>query len=95
MADMDESERLIVQRTIAAQIDYPSVYMGGPSPRAMKIANSIINYLEKSLRIHASTCEHGSWQSYLKHGVYCPTCGMECGLAVHTAEIDQSHKIAI
>ena len=86
MSDMDEHERLIVQRRIASQIDYPSVYMGGASRQAMKIADSIISGLEKSLRIHASTCEHGSWRSYKEHGIYCPTCGMECGLAVRTAE---------
>jgi len=76
VAEMDAAERLLVQRRIAAQIDYPSVYMGGPSPRAMKIAEKIIVGLEKAYRIRATTCGHGSWESYTQHGIYCPTCGM-------------------
>lgn len=76
MADMHASERLLVQRQIASQIDYPSVYMGGPSPRAMKLADRIIDGLEKSFRIRATICGHGSWVSYKQHGIYCPTCGM-------------------
>lgn len=73
---MDATERRLVQRQIASQIDYPSVYMGGPSPRAMNLADRIIDGLEKSCRLHASTCDHGSWQSYRQHGIYCPACGM-------------------
>jgi hypothetical protein len=38
MASMGAEERLLIQREIASQIDYPSVYMGGPSPGAMKKA---------------------------------------------------------
>lgn len=37
----------ILQRIIAAQIDYPSVYMGGPSPASLKKANNIIDILKK------------------------------------------------
>lgn len=76
MPDMDARERLLVQRKIASQIDYPSVYMGGPSPSAMKKADRIIEGLERAFRIRATTCGHGSWESYKRHGIYCPTCGM-------------------
>lgn len=76
MADMDASERLLVQRQIASQIDYPSVYMGGPSHGAMKKAERIVASLEAAHRLRATICGHGSWESYKRHGIYCPTCGM-------------------
>lgn len=78
MSEMSDAERLLVQRQIAAQIDYPSVYMGGPSPRAMKLAERIMQGLEEGFRLRPTNCGHGSWESYHAHGIYCPTCGMVC-----------------
>lgn len=75
-SEMSETERRLVQREIASQIDYPSVYMGGPSPSSMKKAERIMQTLEESFRLRATNCGHGTWESYKKHGIYCPTCGM-------------------
>ena len=72
---MDGEERLQVQRRIASILDYPSVYMGGPSLNAMRKADRIIMYLECSHRLHATKCGHATWQSYELHGTCCPTCG--------------------
>jgi hypothetical protein len=77
MDQMGDAERLLVQRQIASLIDSPSVYMGGPSPRAMKIAGRIIDELESSFRLRGTRCGHGSWENYHQHGTYCPTCGMD------------------
>lgn len=78
MADMSAEERLLVQRQIAAQIDYPSVYMGGPSPSALKRADRIISGLEAAWRIRGTPCGHATWESYRQHGTRCPTCGLIC-----------------
>jgi DnaJ-class molecular chaperone len=38
---------IIIQRIMASIMDYPSVYMGGPSPGNMKRAEKIIEFLKK------------------------------------------------
>ena len=40
---MDNSELV---RTIASIIDHPSVYMGGPSAHAIRLADRIIKYMK-------------------------------------------------
>lgn len=75
-SEMSETERRLVQCQIASQIDSPSVYMGGPSPGAMKKAERIMQTLEAGFRLRPTNCGHGSWESYHAHGIYCPTCGM-------------------
>ncbi len=75
---MDGEERLIVQRGIACILDYPSVYMGGPSHNALSKADKIIAHLENSHRLHATKCGHATWVDYKQHGTHCPTCGMHC-----------------
>lgn len=74
---MDAAERLTVQRGIAATIDYPSVYMGGPSQRAMKLADSILGDLEAAGRLVSARCSHSAWVDYRSHGTHCPTCSMK------------------
>ena len=37
----------IIQRIMASIMDYPSVYMGGPSQNNMRKADKIIKFLEK------------------------------------------------
>jgi hypothetical protein len=37
----------IIQRTMASIMDYPSLYMGGPSPGNMKKSQKIIEFLKK------------------------------------------------
>lgn len=37
----------IIHRTMASIMDYPSVYMGGPSPGNMKRAQKIIDFLKE------------------------------------------------
>lgn len=75
MTTMDDAERSLVTRRIASIIDFPSVYMGGPSQRAISLAEKIVCDLEASWRLSATKCGHGSWESYKQHGIYCPTCG--------------------
>lgn len=71
---MDETERLLVQRGIAAILDHPSVYMSGPSKRSMRLAASIIEDLEKSKRLVSTSCDHSAWDASGKQGAYCPVC---------------------
>lgn len=44
---MDDADKYVLRQAIAAALDYPSVYMGGPSPhsiqRAIRIINAIIS----------------------------------------------------
>lgn len=42
---------IILQRMIASKIDYPSVYMGGPSPNSMRKAENILNMLKEECLI--------------------------------------------
>jgi len=73
-----ESEYLIIKRGIAAIIDHPSVYMGGPSHNSMRKAASIIEALERSKRLVSTTCDHRAWadsSTPISHrGIYCPAC---------------------
>lgn len=39
--------REILQREVASILDYPSVYMGGPSQQSLSTADRIIKHLEK------------------------------------------------
>ena len=71
---MNSNERLTVQRVIASILDHPSVYMGGPSPRSLKLADSILVYLERSKRLNATACDHSGWTDYKQHGASCPVC---------------------
>lgn len=75
---MDADERLLVQRQIASILDYPSVYMGGPSRGSMGKAERVIEYLERGHRLHGSKCGHGGYVDYKSHGIFCPDCGMQC-----------------
>jgi hypothetical protein len=72
---MDETEQLIVQRGIAAILDSPSVYMGGPSQMSLKKAKAIVDMLMREQRLVATTCDHSAWKSLDMHGSACPTCG--------------------
>ena len=76
---MNEAERLLIQRLIAAIIDHPSVYMGGPSRNSMRKAENIIESLERGKRLVPTTCDHRGWvrlELPVKHrGTYCPDCG--------------------
>lgn len=72
---MDDTERALVQRTIASIIDHPSVYMGGPSPNAMRKAERIIASLERGDRLVSTTCDHHGWMTWKMHGACCPDCG--------------------
>ncbi len=75
---MDETERLLAQRGIAAILDHPSVYMGGPSQNSMRKANSIIDALLAAKRLVSTTCDHHAWAESttpIRHrGIYCPAC---------------------
>lgn len=73
---MTDEERLLITREIASTIDFPSVYMGGPSQSAMIKARHIVDSLEKAKRLVASKCGHDTWKSYRLHGAFCPTCGL-------------------
>lgn len=72
---LDEKERLLVQRSIAALIDSPSVFMGGPSKNSMNKADRIIRELEHGKRLVPTTCDHTGWKNYRQNGTYCPDCG--------------------
>lgn len=76
-AELSDVERLIVQRTIASVLDRPSVYMGGPSERSMRLADSIIKELLRQQRLHATECAHMAYGGHRQHGAYCPTCHMQ------------------
>lgn len=41
------TEREILQREIASILDYPSVYMGGPSYTSLQKAERIVKFLER------------------------------------------------
>lgn len=43
---MDDAARYILRQQIAAVLDYPSAYMGGPSPSSVRRAIEIIRMLE-------------------------------------------------
>lgn len=76
---MPDDERLLVQRQIASILDFPSVYMGGPSRSAMDRAARVIACLERGERLFSTLCVHHGWMTYKAHGVYCPDCGTKLG----------------
>lgn len=78
MSVMMPEEREYVRRTIASCIDYPSVYMGGPSQNSLRVAGRIMDALERGSRLVPTTCEHEEWADYKTHGICCPACGMQC-----------------
>lgn len=71
---MTEDEKLLVTRIIAADLDYPSVYMGGPSHNSLRKAERIVKYLIESKRLVASQCDHSGYKDYKSNGEYCPVC---------------------
>jgi hypothetical protein len=75
---MMPDEREYVRRVIAGCIDYPSVYMGGPSQNSLRIAGRIMDALDRGGRLQPASCDHGEWSSSREHGTHCPTCGMQC-----------------
>jgi len=76
MTKLSDTERLLVQRSIASAIDHPSIYMGGPSKGAMQKAIAIVEHLEAAGRLVPATCDHSAWKSLDMHGAACPTCGI-------------------
>lgn len=42
---MDDAEKYILRQQIAAILDHPSVYMGGPSGNSVRRAISIVEHL--------------------------------------------------
>lgn len=68
-------EREYVRRVIASILDYPSVYMGGPSQNNLRRAGSVIEALEQSGRLVPTMCTHDEYDE-ARHGIACPTCGM-------------------
>jgi hypothetical protein len=74
---MDEDERALVIAQIAGSLDFPSVYMGGPSIPNLRKAKDIVDMLERSQRLVATTCDHSDYGSYREHGIYCPRCGLQ------------------
>ena len=74
---MDEDERALVIAQIAGSLDFPSVYMGGPSHHSLRTARGIVDMLERSQRLVPTTCDHSAYGSYKEHGVFCPRCGMK------------------
>ena len=74
---MTDHDRILIQRGIAAAIDHPSIYMGGPSKGSMRKALAIIEGLEAAGRLVPATCDHSAWSSRKEHGTCCPTCGLD------------------
>ena len=68
-------EREYVRRTIASMLDYPSVYMGGPSQNNLRRAGRIMDELERQGRLVPTQCAHDVYDA-AAHGIACPTCGM-------------------
>ena len=74
---MNEDERALVIAQIAGSLDYPSVFMGGPSIPNLRKAKDIVDMLERSQRLVATTCDHSDYGSYREHGIYCRRCGLK------------------
>ena len=70
-------ERDLIVRQIARVLDFPSVFMGGPSRPSLRKAKDIVDMLEHSRRLVATTCDHSDYGSYREHGIYCPRCGLQ------------------
>ena len=69
-------ERNLVIAQIAGLLDFPNVFMGGPSRPNLRKAKDIVDMLEHSQRLVATTCDHSDYGSYREHGIYCPRCGL-------------------
>ena len=69
-------ERDLVIAQIAGSLDFPSVFMGGPSRPSLRKAKAIVDMLERSQRLVATTCDHSDYGNYREHGIYCPRCGL-------------------
>lgn len=72
---MGPEEREYIRREIASIIDYPSVFMGGPSRSSLQKAGRIIDALDAAGRLCETTCQHDAYDEAV-NGVVCPTCGM-------------------
>jgi hypothetical protein len=48
---MDDANKYIMRQQIAAMLDYPSVYMGGPSPQSLRKAMKIVEHLTREYEI--------------------------------------------
>jgi hypothetical protein len=48
---MDGAEKYLLRQTIAASLDHPSVYMGGPSLQSVRKAIRIIEMLERDFEV--------------------------------------------
>ena len=70
-------ERDLVIAQIAGSLDFPNVFMGGPSRPSLRKAKDIVDMLEHSRRLVATTCDHSDYGSYREHGIYCPRCGLQ------------------
>ena len=68
-------EREYVRRVIAGALDYPSVYMGGPSQNNLRRAGRIMDELERQGRLVTTQCAHDAYDAAV-HGIACPACGM-------------------
>lgn len=71
-----KTERELVITVIASILDYPSVYMSGPSENNKRRAEKIVKYFEQSHRLKPSDCKHDEYAGFKRHGLYCPTCDM-------------------
>ena len=70
-------ERNLVIAQIAGLLDFPSVFMGGPSRPNLRKAKDIVDMLERSQRLVSTTCDHSDYGSYREHGIYCPRCELQ------------------
>lgn len=79
--ELSAEERRLIQRQIAAIIDLPSLFMGGPSRGSMEKASRIIDELVRGKRLEPSSCTHEGWTDHTTHGIYCPDCGKKMQVA--------------
>ena len=72
---MDDAEKYALRQEIAASLDHPSVFMGGPSHGSVKKAIDIIRLIEQSLDVspkerlsvtadQVRTWRKSSWDSF-------------------------------
>lgn len=65
---MDDADKYVLRQSIAAMLDHPSAYMGGPSPnsirRAIRIVNNLSEYrIEPSERAKADAAQVRTWRT--------------------------------
>lgn len=48
---MDDADKYILRQQIASALDFPSVYMGGPSQRSLRRAIKIVDRLTREYEI--------------------------------------------